>query len=190
MIELLLLALMTLLIGVLMVATVEIDESNESAGEQITHNITNSNYGNSDTVNLVPATYPIPRPDESFQKWHRVDVTAMGGSNKIDNLRFWRSSGTLDTGVDHLTNAHTVQGTYDTQKKTAYEAPAKDISECPTAVPTSKPGSANLGIAGSLTGSLVATGQSDYLLHCVDTDGTTPQGDHAQLTNDYVYDEQ
>lgn len=173
-----------------MAATVEICESNESAGEQITHNITNSNYGNSDTPNLTPATYPIPRPDESYQKWHRVHVTAMGGSNKIDNLRYWRSSGTLDTDVLHRTNAHTVQGTYDTQKKTAYEVPAKDLSECPTDVPTTKPGSANLGIGGSLTGSLVATGYSDYLLHCVDTGNGTPPGDHAQLTLDYVYDEQ
>ncbi len=190
MIEIALLAMIALLTAVLMVATVEIDESNESAGESITHNITNSNYGNSDTVNLTPASFPIPRPDPSFQKWHRIDVTAMGGSNKIDNLRFWRSSGTLDTGVTHLTNANTVQGTYDTAKKTVYEAPAKDIAETPTTMPSSKPGSANLGIAGSLTGSLVATGQSDYLLHCVDTTGATPAGDHAQLTLDYVYDEQ
>lgn len=171
-------------------ATVEICESNESSGEQITHNITNSNYGNSDAVNLTPATYPIPRPDPSFQKWHRVHVTAMGGSSAIDNLRYWRSAGSLDTDVDHLCNCHTTQGTYDTMKKTAYEAPAKDITETPENVATGKPGSANFGIGGSLTGQITVAGYSDYMLNCVDTDTGTPPGDHAQLTNDYVYDEQ
>lgn len=41
-----------------MAATVEIDEAN-GVGETLTHNITNTNMGSTDAVNLDPVTNPL-----------------------------------------------------------------------------------------------------------------------------------
>ena len=69
-----------------MAATVELCESN-GVGETIEHNISNMNFGSDDSPNITPATYPIVAGDNSFEKWYRLHVTAMGSSNKIDNIQ-------------------------------------------------------------------------------------------------------
>jgi len=166
------------------VATVEICESN-GAGETITHSITNTNMGSSDTVNLTPATYPITAGDRSYAKYQRFHVTAMGGSSKIDNLKVWRT-GALGTGGTHahVTNARlTSYGgapTYATPVATA-------IAGADQTMPTSEPATQNLGIAGSLTGDLTGTGYSDYLIHQLTTDASATAG--STSTMNYQYDE-
>lgn len=165
-------------------ATVEICESN-GAGETITHSITNSNMGSTEAVNLVAATYPITAGNRSYAKYQRVHVTAMGGSTKIDNLKIWRT-GSLGTGgtQTHITNARLSSyggaATYATPVATA-------ITGADQTMPSSVPATANLGIAGTLAGSLTATGYSDYLIHQITTDASATAG--STSTMNYQYDE-
>lgn len=164
-----------------MSAIVEICESN-GATETITHNITNSNMGDTDAPNLDPITYPILPGDNSYAKYQRLHVTDMGGSSVIKNIRVWRT-GSLTAGCSHKTNASTtnyIPLSYAQPVKTAIPGVDKDM-------PTSPPTSANLGINGSLTGQLTAPGYSDYLVHQIQTTTSATAGTTTQLN--FRYDE-
>lgn len=165
-----------------MSATIEICESN-GAGQTVSHNITNSNMGSADAVNLVAADYPIVPGANSYEKWQRFHVTDMGGSSSIENLKVWRVTALGGSAV-HLTNARTTSyGGAPT-----YATPvATDSSIATQTMPTTEPASANLGIGGSLTGALTATGYSDYLVHQIQTDAGDTAG--ASATMHYQYDE-
>jgi len=86
-----------------MAATVQINEFN-TVDETETANITNSNMGSSDAVNLVAADYPVVPGENTYEKYQKIEVTAMGGSSKIDNLKIWRTTALGGSAV-HLTNA-------------------------------------------------------------------------------------
>jgi hypothetical protein len=163
-------------------ATVEICESN-GAGETVTHNITNTNMGSTDAANLNAVNNPITPGNRSYIKYQRFHVTAMGGSSKIDNLKVWRT-GSLAGSTTHVTNARTSSYggalTYATPVATA-------VTGVDQTMPTSTPGSANLGIGGALNGSLTATGFSDYLGHQLVTDSGDISGNTT--TMNYQYDE-
>ena len=167
-----------------MAATVSIAESN-GAGETVTASITNSNMGSTDAVNLNAVTYPITPNTRSYIKYQRFNVTNMGGSSSVKNLKVWRT-GSLGTGGthSHVTNAKTsAYGgalTYATPTQSA-------VTGVDQAMPTSEPGTANLGIGGSLTGELTTTGYSDYLGHQIVTDASATAG--ASTTMNYQYDE-
>lgn len=166
-------------------ATVEIDERNGASAGTLTHNITTSDMGSVDAVNLDPVANPITPNTRSFAKYQQIHVTAMGGSSKIDNLKVWRT-GSLGTGGthSHLTNARTTSYA----GALTYAAPTQSaVTNVDQAMPTSAPGSANLGIGGSLTGSLTATGSSDYLVHQITTDASATAG--STSTMNYQYDE-
>jgi len=165
-----------------MAATMEICESN-GAGETITHNITNANMGNVDAASLDPVAYPVTPGNNTYEKFQRFHVTAMGGSSKIDNLQVWRT-GALGGSATHLTNART--SSY--AGALAYATP--DTTEAATStqtMPSADPAAANLGIGGSLTGALTATGYSDYLNHIIKTNVADVAG--STSTMNYQYDE-
>jgi len=164
-----------------MAATVEICESN-GAGETITHNITNSNMGNVDAANLDPVAYPVTPGNNTYEKYQRIHVTAMGGSSKVDNLQVWRT-GALGGSAVHKTNARAT----DYVQKTYATPVATTSTQATEAMPTADPGAANLGIGGSLTGSLVAIGYSDYLIDQIQTDAGDTAG--STSTKNYQYDE-
>lgn len=165
-------------------ATVEIDESN-GAGETLTHNITNSNMGSADEVNTDPVANPIAPNTRTYIKYQKIHVTNIGTSSKIDNLKVWRT-GSLGTGGTHLhyTNARTTSYggalSYATPVRTA-------VTGVDQAMPSSVPATANLGIGGSLTGSLTAAGSSDYLGHQISVDSSATAG--STSTMNYQYDE-
>ena len=163
-------------------ATVEIDESN-TAGETVTNNITNTNMGSTDAVNLDPVAYPVVPGENTYEKWQKMDITAMGGSSKIDNLKIWRT-GALGGSAVHVTNAReTSYGGADD-----FATPiATDSSVATEAMPTSEPTDANLGIGGSLTGELTAAGSSDYLVHQIQSDAGDVAG--STSTMNFQYDE-
>lgn len=165
-----------------MAATVTIAESN-GAGETVTASITNTNMGNTEAVNLDPVAYPVTPGDRTYAKYQRFNVTNMGGSSSIQNLKVWRTSA-LGGSATHVTNARTTSyagaATYATPVKTA-------ISGADQTMPTSAPATANLGIGGSLTGTLTATGYSDYLIHQIVTDAGDVAG--STSTMNYQYDE-
>jgi len=163
-------------------ATVEISESN-GAGETVTNNITDSDMGSVDTANLNPTNESIIAGENSFEKWQRFHVTAMGGSSKVDNLKVWRT-GALAGSTAHETNAR--EASYG--GAATYATPTDSTSTVATqAMPTSEPTGANLGIGGSLTGELTAVGYSDYLVHQLQTNSGDVAGNTTTLN--YQYDE-
>ena len=170
-----------------MAATVEICESNGST-ETITHNISNDNWGATDAANLTPSSYPITVGANGFFKLQRVHVTG-GTFNKVDNIRAWISAGAYVTGEGVQCSMSTIQGTYDTYKITAFAQPNATTYSGLT-MPVAEPGTANLGIGGSLTGSLTAVGYSDYCKHQVQSTVSTPPGNGNQKTISWKYDEQ
>src|SRR5918998_5645958 len=89
-----------------MAATVEIDERNGAPAGTLTHNVTNTNMGSTDTVNLDPVANPVTPGQNTYEKWQQLHVTAMGGSSQINNLKVWRT-GALGGAATHLTNART-----------------------------------------------------------------------------------
>lgn len=165
-----------------MAATVEIDEAN-GAGETLTHGISNTNMGSTDAVNLDPVAFPVTPGNNTYEKYQKVHVSAMGGSSKIDNLQVWRT-GALGGSATHKTNART--SSYGGAP--TYATPVATASAVATqTMPTSDPGAANLGIAGALNGSLTGTGSSDYLVHQIQTNGADTAG--STSTMNYQYDE-
>ena len=165
-----------------MAATVQINEFN-TVGETKTASITNTNMGDTDAVNLDPVAYPVTPGNYTYEKWQKIEVTAMGGSSAIDNLKIWRT-GALGGSATHKTNAReTTYGGAET-----YATPIKTVSTIATeTMPTSEPSGANLGIGGALAGSLTAAGSSDYLVHQIGTDAGDVDG--STSTMNYQYDE-
>lgn len=165
-----------------MAATVAIAEFN-TASETKTASITNSNMGSIDAVNLVAATYPIVPGANSYEKWQKIEVTNMGGSSAVKNLKVWRTTA-LGGSAAHKTNART--SSYGGAPTFATPV-ATTSSVAGQTMPTSEPGTANLGIGGSLTGELTSAGLSDYLVHQIQTDSGDVVG--ASCTMNYQYDE-
>jgi len=165
-----------------MAATVVISEFN-GAGETETDNITNTNMGSNDSVNLDPDTYPVVPGENTYEKWQKIKVTAMGGSSIIDNLKVWRD-GALGGSAVHVTNAR--ESAYGGAETFAQPiATASSIAD--QTMPTSEPTGANLGIGGALDGELTTTGVSDYLVHQIQTDAGDVEGSTSTLY--YQYDE-
>jgi len=167
-----------------MAATVEILEAN-GAGETTTANITNSNMGSVDAANLDAVANPVVPGENTFEKWQQISVTALGGSSQLDNFKVWRT-GALGGSATHVTNAR--EASYG--GAATYATPVGDATDSTVAtqtMPTSEPTGANLGIAGSLAGALTATGQSDYLVHQIQTDAGDTAG--STSTMNYQYDE-
>lgn len=149
---------------------------------EMTHNITNSNMGSTDAASLDPVANPVAPGDNTYEKYQKIHVTNMGGSSLIDNLKVWRT-GALGGSAVHVTNART-----SSYARKPYVAPtASDSTQATQTMPTSEPGSANLGIGGSLTGSLAAAGYSDFLVHQIQTDSGDTAG--STSTMNYQYDE-
>jgi len=169
-----------------MAATVEICETNGTTGAPVVaHNITNTNMGNVETYNLDPVAYPITPGARSYGKYQRVHVTAMGGSSAINNLKVWRV-GALGGAATHVTNGGEA-GDY--SAIISFTTPVTSaISDVDNTMPiTSAPATANLGIAGVLSGSLIATGYSDYLVHQIVTNAADVAGSTSTMS--YQYDE-
>lgn len=163
-------------------ATIEICESN-GAGETVSHNITNTNMGNTDAVNLDPVAYPITPGNRTYAKYQRIHVTNLGTSSAINNLKIWRT-GALGGSATHVTNA----GTGANYSAKSYATPTtSSIADVDNTMPTSTPASANLGIGTSLSGSLTAAGYSDYLVHQIITDAGDIAGSTSTMS--YQYDE-
>lgn len=165
-----------------MAATVQIDEYN-GAGQTKTANIADTDMGSVDQANLDPVANPIVPGENSYEKWQKFEVTAMGGSSKIHNLKVWRT-GALGGAAVHKTNARTTAYA----GAETYSTPTANVSTKATqTMPSSEPGSANLGIGGALAGELTAAGYSDYLIHQMQTNAGDVAG--STSTENYQYDE-
>ena len=164
-----------------MAATVTISESN-TAGETETASIANSNMGSTDDSDLVAATYPITANENSYEKWQRFKVTALGGSTAVKTLKVWRTTALSGSDV-HLTNCNE-----SAVSDEAFATPVASTSTVATeTMPTTEPTGANLGISGSLTGEITTTISSDYIVHQLQVDTGTTAG--ASCTMNFQYDE-
>jgi len=157
---------------------------------EATHNITNSNMGSTDAVNLDPVAYPIVPNSNTYEKYQKIHVTAIGTSSKIDNLKIWRT-GALGIGGTHT---HVTNARLTSYARKPYVAPVATASTPATqAMPSSVPATANLGIDGSLAGSILAAGfdatkaYSDFLVHQIQVDSSATAG--STSTMNYQYDE-
>lgn len=165
-----------------MAATVEIDEAN-GAGETLTHGISNCHMGSVDSADMDADDNPIVPGDNTYEKWQKFHVTAMGGSTKINNLKVWRT-GSLAAEAVHVTNAR--ESSYG-GAETYAQPVATDSAVAAQTMPASEPTGANLGIGGALAGELTATGSSDYLIHQIQSTVSAVAG--ATATQNFQYDE-
>lgn len=149
---------------------------------EFTHNIGDTDMGSTDAANLDPVANPVVPGENTFQKYQKLHITAMGGSSQIDNLKVWRT-GALGGSATHVTNARTAS--YDRKEYVAPTASATAAAD--QAMPTSEPGTANLGIDGALAGARTAAGYSDFLVHQIQTDAGDVAG--STSTMNYQYDE-
>lgn len=171
-----------------MAATVTIAESNGTT-PTVTAEITNTNMGSADLYDMTPSDHKILAGTNSFEKWQRFNVQDLGGSSEINNLKVWISD-PLGDGATLKTNARetsyggaqtfdTVNGPLATDRSATYGYTQT--------MPTETPPGANLGIGGSLGGSLTGTGFSDYLIMQIQTTGAAIAG--TLVTMNYQYDE-
>ena len=125
------------------------------------------------------AANPITAGQNSFEVWLRGHFT--GTFNRIDDVRFWMSTGfSPATGL-----AVFWRGT-----QVIYLQPAAGTSSIATSsVPTADPGSANVSIGGSLSGSLVAVGFTDHVVLQLRTTTAAPAGDTSLAVFTMSYSE-
>ena len=108
-----------------------------------------------------------------------------GTFTRIENLQFWKSTGAYVTG-------ETIKWT---GEKTAYVAPTTTVSiYADTSVPTADPGTANVSIGGTLSGSLSSTtagnpGYSDYMVLQMSITTAASGGVVNQKTFTFQFDE-
>lgn len=165
-----------------MPATVRINEYNGTTAGTATTGITNSNFVSTDAANATASAFPITAGSNSFEKYQKLEVTAMGGSSVIKDIKVWYT-GTLAGSDALLTNARTA--TYTAATAATPVATASTVAT--QAMPSAAPGTANLGIAGSLTGSLTGVGTSDFLVMQLQVNAATTAG--ATLTINWRYTE-
>lgn len=147
----------------MMAATFEFRESN-GAGETVTNNISNVNFGSNDSANIVPATFPITAGTNSFEKWIRGHFSGTYAS--VTNLKFWKSAGAYVTGEDIKA---AVNATYATPT-------ASTSSVATVTVPTT------LGTALAPTAPGASPSFSGYITMQLQTTGSTPAGSVNQKT--------
>lgn len=177
-----------------MAATVVIAEMNGASGSSLeTIDPANLNMGSNDSAELVPATYPITAManGHAFEKWLRFYLSDLGGSSLIDNLKVWLSGlgGGWRTGEGMSTNLREtgyVSATYPVLGPVNTDSAAAG-----QVMPVAEPSGPNLGIGGSLAGSLVAApGYSDWAVLQLDVSELTPAGSVNQKTITFQWDEQ
>jgi hypothetical protein len=123
-------------------------------------------------------SYPITAGNNSYDVWLKGHFT--GTFNKVQNGKFWKSSGALGTGeaiqfVGHIT---------------AYHQPTTgDSSYASADVPTSSPGSANVSFGGDLAGNITGAGYSDFVVLQLQTTTAAEAGDTETFTFTLTYDE-
>jgi len=153
-------------------------ESN-TAGETKT-TPTNINFGSTDAKDLVALTYPITAGEHSYEKW--IQAAFSGTFSVIDNIQFWKSAGDYVTGETIDWSGVTAAASFATPVAT-------ESSVATTVLPTADPGTANVWIAGSLSGTLTSAGSSDYIVMQLHTTGSTPAGAVNTKTFTLQYDE-
>jgi len=139
---------------------------------------TNLNFGSTLYASLNPTLYPVTAGQNGYEKWVKANFS--GSFTNISNIQFWKSAGAYSTG----------EAINYTGMKTSFVAPTTTLSViATTTLPVANPGTANVSIGGSLAGSLLTAGASDWIVMQVNTSTTTPAGATATKTFSLQYDE-
>lgn len=176
-----------------MPATVSVIEMNGvSPNTTLVIDPSNLNMGSIAASALNPSNYPITAKADghSFEKWLKFRVVSMGGSAIVDNLKVWLSNlgGGFKKGEGMSTNLRTI-GYVSTNYPV--DGPVETDSAVATQkMPEKEPASANVGIAGSLSGELTSPGDSDWIVLQLDVTQNTPAGTLNQKTITFQFDEQ
>jgi hypothetical protein len=175
-------------------ATVVISETNGiPASEVITDNISNVNFGSDDSPNLIPATYPIVAQADghSYEKWLRLKVTDLGLASAIDNFKVWLSNLGGGWAVGEGISCNLVTSGYSEASYPAGGPVDTDSSDATVSMPESEPAGANVGISGSLSGTITAADEyTDYFVLQLDVSASTPSGSVNQKEITVQWDEQ
>ena len=140
---------------------------------------TNLNLGSTTAANLAPSTYPITAGTYSYDKWVRALWT--GTFTRIENLLFWMS------GTGPYVTGETIAYT---GLCTQFAVPTNAQSDqAQTAMPTAEPGAANVSIGGTTSGSLTASGYSDFMVIQSSVTAAASAGAVNQKTFTLQYDE-
>ena len=119
---------------------------------------TNLNFGSIDQTDLDETAYPILAGTRSFEKYVQADFS--GAFTSISDLRFYLSAGSVSAAEPLLASIATSG-----YVQPAFASPVQSAStQAINAIPSGNPGSANVGISGSLAGSLVVPGRSDFIV--------------------------
>lgn len=161
-----------------MAAVFEFSESN-GAGEVVTDDIDNVNFGSNDSANINTTTYPITRSTNSFGKYIRAKFT--GTWTTISNMKFWKSAGAYVTGEAIKASAN---ATYATPSQTD-----TGDSDVPTVEGSALSINSAEGAATIIYGASGVSGYSGYIRLQLQTTGSTPSGAVATKTFTYKYDE-
>ena len=148
----------------------EFSESN-GAGEVVTDGILNVNYGNLDSPNLASPNNRVVAGANSFEKWFRGHFT--GTFTTISNLKFWKSGGSLGTGVSIKAAADAT-----------YATPTDSISVVATSNEPTTSGTALVPTAPVMTGDY-----SGYITMQLQTTGAASPGSIGTQTHSLRYDE-
>ena len=144
----------------------------------VSGNLFNYKTSNSLADETDYTSYPITAGNNSYDVWLKGHFT--GAFNKIQNAKFWKSSGALGTGEALKFIGHV----------TAYAQPTTgDSSYASANVPTATPGSANVSFGSDLAGNITGAGYSDYIISQLRTTTAAEAGDTNTFTFTLTYDE-
>lgn len=176
-----------------MAATVVIAERNGPlASSTETLDVANVNFGSLDQAALNPSSAPITAQNDGhgFEKWLRLYVNDLGGSALVDNIKIWLSNlgGGWKVGEGISCNLRTtayVEASYPVGGPVMTDSPVATLP-----MPESEPSGANLGIGGSLSGSINSVpAYSDYAVLQLDVSAATPAGAVNTKTITFQWDE-
>jgi len=125
------------------------------------------------------AANPITAGNNSFECWLRGHFS--GTFNRIDDVRVWQSTNfSPSTGLQIFWSGTQV----------IFLQPSQATSSIATSsIPTADPGSANVSIGGSLSGSLTTSGFTDHVVLQLRTTTAAPAGDTSLTTITMSYTE-
>lgn len=169
-----------------MPAQLEIDELNNVSVRS--HAVVNLNVGSVDAPNIVVGPLVALKANRNaYTKYNQLHFVDMGGATTISNIRIWISAGELLPTEVIQTNLSTAPITYVSPTYSVPDTSRLSFNEL--RMPTSEPVSANLGIGGSLTGTLTAPGYSDLWVWQVQIGSQVPVGALRTKRFTFAWDE-
>lgn len=168
-----------------MTATVAFHEFTSASSTSVANNI---NFGSTNSANLSPSQYPMEAGTYSYSKWIAAYFT--GSFTNISALKFNCSASGAGYVTGETIKFNGTTASYTGTSNTASVVPTTSADvQANNAMVFSTPASANIGISGSLTGSLTGTGYSDFIVLQTSVTTSASSGSVVQKTFTLSYTE-